>query len=111
MLNAEGRLLDPATQLSRGTREQLYLCLRVGLAEAFSRHGATLPLLLDDPLANFDPERRAAIAAALAEVAESRQVLFFTCHDHVVGTLKEVLPSVVVHEIPLRPAGPMSPRR
>lgn len=102
-LNIEGRLLDPATQLSRGTREQLYLCLRLGLAEAFSRRGATLPLILDDPLANFDPERRTAVAVALAKVAEARQVLLFTCHDHVVRTMKDVLPSVVVHEISRRP--------
>jgi uncharacterized protein YhaN len=103
VLNAEGRLLDPVTQLSRGTREQLYLCLRLGLAEAFSRHGATLLLILDDPLANFDAGRCMAIAAALAEVAEARQVLLFTCHNHVVETVKEVLPGVVVREIPRRP--------
>jgi uncharacterized protein YhaN len=66
-------------ELSRGTVEQLYLCVRLGLAAEFGRRSACLPLIMDDVLVNFDPERAAALAAAVAEFARTHQVLFFTC--------------------------------
>ena len=70
----------PTIDLSRGTAEQLYLCLRLSLAAEFASRGTALPLVMDDVLVDFDPRRAAAIAAALAEVARERQVLLFTCH-------------------------------
>ena len=47
-------------ELSRGTAEQLYLCLRLGLAAEFARSSVSLPLIMDDVLVNFDPERALA---------------------------------------------------
>lgn len=69
-----------AGQLSRGTREQLYLCLRLGLADAFAEQGVKLPILMDDVLVNFDPERARGMARVLVEVADRHQILLFTCH-------------------------------
>ncbi len=54
--DAEGRQL-PVEALSRGTREQLFLSLRLALASSYARRGAPLPLVLDDVLVNFDDER------------------------------------------------------
>lgn len=79
VLDADGRTRTP-DQLSRGTAEQLYLSLRLALAEEFSRSAAPLPLVMDDVLVNFDPPRAHATAEALAEAARRRQVLVFTCH-------------------------------
>jgi uncharacterized protein YhaN len=67
-------------QLSRGTTEQLYLSLRLGLAQELGRLGVALPLVMDDVLVNFDPERALAMAAVLGTFARQQQVLFFTCH-------------------------------
>jgi len=67
-------------ELSRGTTEQLYLAVRLGLAGELARRGTALPLIMDDVLVNFDPERAAAMAAVLGEAAAQHQVLFFTCH-------------------------------
>lgn len=69
----------PATVLSRGTREQLWLCLRLALAEDLSRD-RPLPLLVDDLLGTSDPERSLHVARVLAEVARRQQVWLFTCH-------------------------------
>jgi uncharacterized protein YhaN len=69
-----------STELSRGAAEQLYLCLRLALAEEFAQRNVDLPLIMDDVLVNFDPPRAAATARVLAEVARRRQVLLFTCH-------------------------------
>ncbi len=69
--------------LSRGTREAVYLSLRLALVSAYARRGAILPMILDDVLVNFDAERARAAAKVLRDFAASGyQVLMFTCHDH-----------------------------
>src|SRR5690606_16582137 len=71
-------------QLSRGTREQLYLALRFGLIEQFAERGAALPVLVDEVLVNCDPERAAAVVRGFAALASRHQVISFTCHPWVV---------------------------
>lgn len=83
-------------ELSRGTVEQVYLCLRLALAE---QHRTPLPLLLDDILVNFDPMRAVATTKVLAEVASSRQVLVYTCHPWVVEVVRDVDAQVPVVEL------------
>lgn len=83
-----------ASSLSRGTREQLYLCLRLGLADAFAEQGARLPLLMDDVLVNFDPVRARATAEVLGEAATRHQILLFTCHPSTAELLEEVAGAV-----------------
>lgn len=66
-------------QLSDGTRDQLYLALRLaGVAHQLDNLTESVPLVLDDVLINFDDVRAAAALRALAEVAERTQVLLFT---------------------------------
>ncbi|MGD0943837.1 MAG: AAA family ATPase [Acidimicrobiales bacterium] len=91
VVSASGAELE-ASALSRGSIEQLYLCLRIGLAETFAERAEALPLILDDVLVNFDPERAASIAEVLAETAERHQVLFFTCHPHLGELVQRVAP-------------------
>jgi hypothetical protein len=81
VLSARGEAIE-ATSLSRGTIEQLYLCLRIGLADSFAERSVSLPIVLDDVLVNFDPDRARAVAAELAESARTHQVVFLTCHPH-----------------------------
>ena len=74
----------PVEALSRGTREQLFLALRLALAASYARRGAPLPLVLDDVLVNFDAERAQAAAELLRDFAQAgHQLLVFTCHEHV----------------------------
>ena len=70
------------TQLSRGTREQLFLAMRLALIRDRSRDAEPLPVLMDDILVNFDPERAKAAAKAVLTLAGDHQILFFTCHPH-----------------------------
>ncbi len=68
--------------LSRGTREQLYLALRLSFVEHYCRRSEPLPLVFDDILVNFDDRReRETLAALAAELPETIQVLFLTCHE------------------------------
>ncbi|WP_035067953.1 AAA family ATPase [Nitratidesulfovibrio termitidis] len=62
----------PHEHLSRGTREQLYLALRLGYVRTHALHAEPLPLIMDDILVNFDPERAARTATALAELCAQR---------------------------------------
>ncbi|MGD0743147.1 MAG: AAA family ATPase [Acidimicrobiales bacterium] len=87
--------------LSRGTAEQLYLCLRLGLAAAHAERTVSLPFVLDDVLVNFDPARAAAVARSIAALSRSHQVLAFTCHPHVVDVFAAADPDCVVIELPL----------
>jgi uncharacterized protein YhaN len=70
--------------LSRGTREQVYLALRLALVKGYAKRGVHLPLVMDDLLVNFDGQRARAAATVLREFAdEGHQVLLFTCHEHI----------------------------
>lgn len=79
--------------LSRGTAEQLYLALRLGLIAQLGETGHGLPVLMDDVLVNFDPGRKRGAAEAIAELASERQVVFFTCHPETVSLFAEVAPA------------------
>ena len=68
--------------LSRGTREQLLLSLRMGLIEEYEQGAEPLPVILDDVLVNFDHPRTLQTAEQLMEFAKGRQVIFFSCHRH-----------------------------
>jgi uncharacterized protein YhaN len=72
--------LVPLTGLSRGTAEQLYLALRLGLVERFAEGAEPLPIVMDDILVNFDEERAASAARSIEELSSRHQVLYFTCH-------------------------------
>jgi len=67
-----------ADELSWATREQVYLAARLALTRALWPDEGP-PLLLDDPLVNFDERRYAATMNLLANFGQDRQILFFTC--------------------------------
>jgi len=98
VVSSSGAELD-ASALSRGSIEQLYLCLRIGLAETFAERAEALPLILDDVLVNFDPARAAAVAEIIAETAERHQVLLFTCHPHLSELVRRTAPQAQFVEL------------
>jgi uncharacterized protein YhaN len=70
-------------QLSSGTREQLFLAIRLALLEQQRERGVELPIILDDVIANFDQVRtEAAIETLVRFAACGGQMLLFTCHLH-----------------------------
>ena len=70
--------LREALWRSDGTVDQLYLALRLAVAEELLPNG---PLVLDDALVRFDDKRLEAAMEILKDEAKDRQVLLFTCHD------------------------------
>jgi len=90
--DADGGLWSP-DRLSRGTREQVFLALRLALVRDLERHGVHLPVVIDDALVNFDDARALAAARVLVEFVGDepgeRQMLVLTCHAHVARIFTE----------------------
>jgi uncharacterized protein YhaN len=68
--------------LSDGTRDQLYLALRLAAIEHHVETVAPCPVIFDDILINSDDARASAALEALGGLATRTQVLFFTHHRH-----------------------------
>ncbi|MCL6454344.1 MAG: AAA family ATPase [Alicyclobacillus sp.] len=84
-------------QLSDGTRDQLYLALRLAFVEQQLHSGVVLPLVLDDLLVHSDDHRTRATLAVLAELGRHTQVLYFTHHQSIVDAAREL--RVRVHNL------------
>ncbi len=73
----------PLEGLSDGTRDQLFLALRLATSLEMMQGREPLPLILDDVLITFDDARADACLEALAQVSKQTQVLLFTHHQRV----------------------------
>ncbi|HKK08686.1 MAG TPA: hypothetical protein VKA44_07360, partial [Gemmatimonadota bacterium] len=98
--DAEGRRF-PADSVSRGTRDQVHLVLRAGLAgAALEAAGLDEPgfLLLDDAFLTADWTRRGRLVDAAADLAAAGwQVLYLTCDDHLRDIFVEA--GAALHEL------------
>lgn len=72
---------NKVSQTSRGTREQLYLSMRLGLIEEYESQSEPLPIVMDDVLVNFDDSRKAKVIATLTHFSRGRQIILLTCHE------------------------------
>ena len=68
--------------MSEGTRDQLYLALRLAALGLRRQSGVDLPVILDDVLMTSDDERAGLMLEALADFSTGSQVLIFTHHEH-----------------------------
>lgn len=98
VISRNGERID-VVDLSTGTVQQLYLCLRFALAEEFAEKGTLLPLLMDDVLVNFDPERAVQVAQVIADVSTRHQILLFTCHPETRTLLEQAAPDTSIIEL------------
>ena len=77
--------LTGVTDLSRGTREQLYLALRLGLIDHYSERAEPLPLLMDEVLVDVDHHRLPSVLDAIEDVARRHQVIYLTFRPDALG--------------------------
>ncbi|HED13335.1 MAG TPA: chromosome segregation protein SMC [Gammaproteobacteria bacterium] len=85
--------------MSNGTRDQLYLALRLASLEKYMESSDPMPFIVDDILVDFDDERSAAALSALAELAQKTQVILFTHHSRVVEQARKIDGAVHVHDL------------
>ena len=81
--------------LSDGTRDQLYLALRLAAIEQHVQTVAPCPVILDDILVNADDTRALATLKVLGDLANHTQVLFFTHHRHLEALGRDVGAQVI----------------
>ena len=74
----EENILREALWRSDGTVDQLYLALRLAVAEELT---PTAPLVLDDAFVRFDETRLKAAMDILQEIAKEKQVILFSCQE------------------------------
>jgi recombinational DNA repair ATPase RecF len=74
-----------ARLLSEGTREQIYLLLRVAMAEHLVTTGERAPLLLDEVTVQSDGERKRQLLEVLHRLSGERQVILFSHDDDVLA--------------------------
>ncbi|MCW2979871.1 MAG: hypothetical protein JWO14_1598 [Solirubrobacterales bacterium] len=82
------RKIKRVDQMSRGTREQLFLSLRIAVIERFVETTVPAPVILDDAFLESDDDRSEKIFESLAELAAKTQVIVLT---HRPGEIAEAL--------------------
>ncbi|ODS30813.1 MAG: Chromosome partition protein Smc [Candidatus Scalindua rubra] len=82
-------LQKSVSALSRGTAEQLYLSMRLAFIKEYANRVGTLPLIVDDILVNFDPQRAATTIKLLNEISRENQIIMFTCHPNTLDLCKK----------------------
>jgi DNA repair exonuclease SbcCD ATPase subunit len=77
--------------LSDGTRDQLYLAVRLAVCMQALPREDPCPIILDDALTCFDDARAENALRLLLELAETRQIILFTCHGREKKLLEKIL--------------------
>jgi len=88
-------------KMSSGTRDQLFLALRLATVEWRLETSESMPFIVDDILINFDDDRSRATLTALADLSKKNQVILFTHHRRIVeeaNSLKNGR-TVQIHEL------------
>ncbi|MGM0414804.1 MAG: AAA family ATPase [Bacillota bacterium] len=83
---ASGRTQGTVNILSRGTREQLFLAVRLSRIQEIK---PSLPVILDDSLVNFDASHLEHTVQILSRLGNSHQIFVLTCHPHLVSYIND----------------------
>jgi DNA repair exonuclease SbcCD ATPase subunit len=100
-----------ASQLSKGTVDQVFLAARIGLVRLVTQDRRP-PLILDDPFVTFDDTRAARAALLLRELSSDFQVIYLACsnrYDGLADSVVELPGPTEAESAAAAPAG--SPRR
>lgn len=85
------RVLHEMDQMSTGTREQLFLALRIAAIERYVELAGRVPVIFDDVFLESDEQRSERIFEALGELATKTQVIVLTHHHHLVAVGQRAL--------------------
>ncbi|OGQ87210.1 MAG: hypothetical protein A2512_09480 [Deltaproteobacteria bacterium RIFOXYD12_FULL_56_24] len=88
-------------RMSSGTRDQLYLAMRLASLEWRLADHEPMPFILDDILVNADDARSRAALKILGELAAKTQIILFTHHRRIVDEARQLAENseLQVHEL------------
>lgn len=92
----EGTIKDSTAILSRGTKEQLFLAVRLSRIKEIKEK---LPIIIDDSLVNFDMEHLKNVIKVLKAMSAENQIFILTCHPEVVSSIMEQDDNAKYYEI------------
>lgn len=96
--NRDGVQLSP-DQLSTGTREQLYLAIRMAYITQHSLHREPLPVIMDDCFVNFDDARTRSTLDAIRGFDDDIQTIVLSCHTRIPQLAAELAPDTPIIEL------------
>lgn len=88
-----------ATDLSKGTRFQLYVALRAAGYQEFAKLRPPVPFIAHDIMETFDDFRAEETLRVFEEMARLGQVIYLTHHDHFRAIAERTVPSVRIHRL------------
>jgi uncharacterized protein YhaN len=95
------RIRKRVPEMSTGTREQLFLALRIAAIERYVATSGPVPVVFDDVFIESDEPRSERIFGALGELALKTQVIVLTHHRHLIGVGRRALAEkLVVADLP-----------
>ncbi|MFN3151846.1 AAA family ATPase [Bremerella sp.] len=103
ILSGPNDLRRKPSELSTGTREQLYLAIRLAYIRHYCEGAEPLPVLMDDILVNFDDERQLATLKVLMDFDPQIQIIMLTCHQPLVDKVQSLSESIQVTRIDGQP--------
>jgi uncharacterized protein YhaN len=93
--NARDEAVEP-DKLSTGTREQLYLAIRMAFITHYTQHHEPLPVLMDDCFVNFDDARTRLALQTLLNWNGAVQTILLSCHGRIVHQIADLAPDTPV---------------
>lgn len=99
----DGSTISP-DKLSRGAQEQAYLALRLAYIRNHARESTPLPVIMDEILVNFDPERAERTAQVIGDFSrghdnKTQQIFYFTCQPAMAEMLKNAAPGAPIYNV------------
>lgn len=71
--------IAPASILSNGTIDQMYLALRIAISETVLKNNEYMPFIMDEPFSQYDDERTDNALKCIYDISKKQQVIIFTC--------------------------------
>ncbi|KAA6404787.1 ATP-binding protein [Candidatus Tokpelaia sp.] len=88
------------TEMSKGTRFQLYMALRAAAYEDLLSKSINMPFFCDDIFESFDEERTRAACRLMQHIGQKGQAIYLTHHRHVANIAQEICgDNVTLHNI------------
>ncbi|MCK5763709.1 MAG: hypothetical protein KAH05_06290, partial [Clostridiales bacterium] len=89
-----GEIISADSEISVGTKNQLYLSFRLALIKYLDQDKEKLPIILDEAFSNWDAERLQPTLKLIDDISKERQVIIFTCKEHNIKYLETYLPDL-----------------
>lgn len=98
-VRVNGEDLDVENVLSQGGKDQLYLAMRLALADELDKDREKLPLFMDEIFVNWDIDRLDEGILLLEKLSKERQIILFTCHKWMIDKFTSINePNIILLE-------------